>query len=1173
MADWKALFEALYESDTLLVVAVDAEGRIALFNPASEKASGYGREEVLGKRIVDFPIPESIREEARALLQDVKAGKPVPPLTYLVHTREGKGMLVSWSVCPVTGPGGDPQLFLAIGQNTIERGGATERLALSEERFRLLIENALDLVTVIKADGTIGYVGPSVERLLGYGREELAGKKLLDFVHPDEAEAAEAALRFAMGRPGVTGDFEVRVRHKDGSWRTHEATASNLLDNPVIEGLVINSRDVTERKRMEQELTARTEEMEHLFQLLPDLYFRLRQDGTILDCKAGKAEDLYVPPREFMGRKVQDVLPPEVGERIRRFLREMGEAGSPTHLEYALPMPQGTQWYEARMVPAFQDQLIVLVRNISERVKSESLLREQRDLALELGGANDVEEVLRSTLRAVMRAGGLECGAAYMVAPNSGALEPVCSEGFSEAYVASPRRRGLIAERMKLKGQGGTQAGAVGERILLQGGDELREGLKTTSLLPVAHGEEVVGCIEAASREEVSIPEQVWDALEVMAGQAGQAAARIRLVSAMRESEEKYRLLYEHAGETIFSYGPDLRLLNFNRAAEAFLGYREEELVGRDILELGLLHPDDIPVAAHNLERLKAGEESVTDEYRMLRKSGEMVTAELTGSVLRDSSGALKAVIIVGHDVTRRKEKEKFNRIQRDLAVRLSGVADTEEAMDFSLRALLEATELDGGGIYLVDQATGEFAETCGKSPCIPASRIAEYLEGKAVAEGGLHGGEAIRLGSGDEDAAVRPMLAEAGVRSMLLAPIVYEDRVIACAHVVSRDKDEIPERKRGQFKALVDQVGEAVSRSLLISALRSREEIYRVTFESTGTAMIIIGLDGTILDGNQEVQKLAGYTREEVAGKRKYMEFIHPDDLWVATQNSLRLLSGEISGPVQYEARVFHGDGRILDTIIHVSVLPGMGKSVASIIDITEKREYERELEKRAEQLRDFLDVAAHELRHPATLIKGYALTLKEYGSRMGEEERLGALEAIARSVDQLTDVVEDLLDLSRIERGALVLERERRELLPLVYRAVEEMMVRGKGARIEVDMEPGLDKMLVDARKFLRLMVILLDNAIKYSPPDSTIEVKGEIGEGEALISVMDRGRGVREEDKDKVFDRFYQAESARHHASPGLGLGLYIARRIVEAHGGRIWYEPREGGGSVFRFTLPL
>jgi signal transduction histidine kinase len=102
---------------------------------------------------------------------------------------------------------------------------------------------------------------------------------------------------------------------------------------------------------------------------------------------------------------------------------------------------------------------------------------------------------------------------------------------------------------------------------------------------------------------------------------------------------------------------------------------------------------------------------------------------------------------------------------------------------------------------------------------------------------------------------------------------------------------------------------------------------------------------------------------------------------------------------------------------------------------------------------------------------------------------------------------------------------------------------------------------------------LIILLDNAVRYSPSGSRIEVTGKRSDDELVISVMDRGVGIPGEDRERIFDRFYQVESVLHHTGPGLGMGLYIGKHIVDAHGGRFWYEPRKKGGSIFRFTIPL
>jgi len=229
-------------------------------------------------------------------------------------------------------------------------------------------------------------------------------------------------------------------------------------------------------------------------------------------------------------------------------------------------------------------------------------------------------------------------------------------------------------------------------------------------------------------------------------------------------------------------------------------------------------------------------------------------------------------------------------------------------------------------------------------------------------------------------------------------------------------------------------------------------------------------------------------------------------------------------------------------------------------------------ELSRREEQLRNFLDVAAHELRHPATLMKGYAKTLEEYGTEMDEETWEESLTAIDLGADRLVMVVEELLDASRIERGRFEISREKVEVVPLLERALAEMASRGGGTDFRLKVDNAIGGVFIDPERFVRLLIILLDNAVKYSPEGSPIELAAEKADGNLVVSVMDRGEGVPEEYAERIFERFYQVEEVKHHSASGLGLGLYIGSRVAEAHGGRLSYEPREGGSSVFSLRIP-
>lgn len=230
-----------------------------------------------------------------------------------------------------------------------------------------------------------------------------------------------------------------------------------------------------------------------------------------------------------------------------------------------------------------------------------------------------------------------------------------------------------------------------------------------------------------------------------------------------------------------------------------------------------------------------------------------------------------------------------------------------------------------------------------------------------------------------------------------------------------------------------------------------------------------------------------------------------------------------------------------------------------------------EEERLQREERLREFIDIASHELRHPIALVSGYARYLKEDGEALDGDRRDHILEVVYRGADRLDYLAGELLDVSRIERGEFGAARQAVELEPLVRQAVQEEREKGFAHRFLVKVDPHAGLVMADGEQLLRALLALLDNACHNSPETSQVRVEAGAADGEVVVSVKDRGCGVPEEHQESIFERFHQVEESIHHSQPGIGLGLYITRDIIRQHGGRIWYEPRPGGGSTFRFTL--
>ena len=253
----KALHESEEELSAVLANVTDAvfrftEGHLTWCNGKINGMLGYDKDEIVGVDVDIFmPSDVSLAELYEVVDTGLKKEGFFQGATK-VRRKDGSVIIVEYSASPV--PGKEPLELVGVARDITERLRMEEELRRSEEHFRALIENSMDAIAIIDADGTIRYESPSVERILGYKPEELVGRNALEFIHTDDMHKISGAFTDSVKNPGRVITTEVKFLHKDGSWRILEGLGNNLLDNPKVNGIVANYRDITERKRMEQQL-------------------------------------------------------------------------------------------------------------------------------------------------------------------------------------------------------------------------------------------------------------------------------------------------------------------------------------------------------------------------------------------------------------------------------------------------------------------------------------------------------------------------------------------------------------------------------------------------------------------------------------------------------------------------------------------------------------------------------------------------------------------------------------------------------------------------------------------------------------------------------------------------------------------------------------------------------
>jgi PAS domain S-box-containing protein len=336
---------------------------------------------------------------------------------------------------------------------------------------------------------------------------------------------------------------------------------------------------------------------------------------------------------------------------------------------------------------------------------------------------------------------------------------------------------------------------------------------------------------------------------------------------------------------------------------------------------------------------------------------------------------------------------------------------------------------------------------------------------------------------------------------------------------------------------------------------------------------------DYRIVRWSDQATKVFGWTAEEALGKRiDELPWIHPDDLPLVQKLSADMLSGARPRNVGRNRNI-REDGAVIHCEWYNSTLrdpDGRFSVLSLVLDVSERERAEAALREADRARNEFLAVLSHELRNPLAPIKNSIYILEQ--AAPGGEQARRARAVVARQVDQLSRLVDDLLDVTRIARNKLTLQRSRVELKGLVQRTLEDYrpVFEKAEVRLELEAAPAPVHVDADAHRIGQVVGNLLHNAAKFTPAGGrvTVTVASDLPAGRAVLSVADTGPGLTPEMTAQVFEPFMQAAEGMEHREGGLGLGLALVKGIVELHGGDVAASSAgPGQGSRFLVRLPL
>ncbi len=357
---------------------------------------------------------------------------------------------------------------------------------------------------------------------------------------------------------------------------------------------------------------------------------------------------------------------------------------------------------------------------------------------------------------------------------------------------------------------------------------------------------------------------------------------------------------------------------------------------------------------------------------------------------------------------------------------------------------------------------------------------------------------------------------------------------------------------------------------SAALDRLRASEARFRQTFEGGPIGKAIAGVDGRILQANRALCELLGYSENDLV-ERTFETVTPPEDVARQSPDRARLARGEIES-LETEKRYVRKDGSLVDVSLYVTLVRRANGAAAylvgEVVDVSATKRAEREV---ARLRSEWASIVAHDLRQPvgAILLRARAIA-REHRDVAGLSENV---DAIARAASRLDRMVEDLLDVSRLELGRLELTRHDVDVVELARHSVDRAAFGASDRTFEVDAPTPVPSVSLDEDRISRVMDNLLSNAIKYGRAGTPVVVRVAASDAEVVVDVTNRGEGIPASELPLLFERFGRTASAARAGVPGMGLGLHIVRKLVAAHGGRVECDSTPGATTTFRFALPI
>ncbi len=1181
-------FRALVEATSQLVWTRDRTGAAIEDSPSWRAFTGQTFDEYRHFGWLNAIHPDDRRQLQDAWAQAIQNKSPIATEYRLRHV-QGDWRWTSARIVPLMGQFGMLRGWVGMNQDVTAIRQRDLEFALSERRFRSTFNNAAVGIAHVAIDGRFLQVNTKLCSTLGYTSDELLKRSFQEITYEEDLQGDLELVNRTLQGELSSYSINKRYVHKDGHVVWIKLTVSLVRDEENLpEYFIAIVEDISNQKKMELQLIASEERLTQIANNSNDVFWLTEIEPERVEYVSPAferiwgfpADDLYANPRLWTNSIHPDDLE-RVHAAFERWIKDP-EKGS-FEVEYRIRRADGEIVWIAdkgsyikgdavnpNRIAGIARDITTTKRAISQIERSEHELRTFLDNTPTLMGVVELPEDNSDIFHVIdnvttERFFGIQNGdTASKWAIRDLGVRPDTAElwirHYREAQVSNRPVQFVHPYRSPIDVENGDEPHFLTVTVSYLG-----DGLKGRARF-------CYGAIDDTQR--------------------------VRAEELLKRSHTTFLNLVQYAPFGVYLIDADFKLRCFSKGASKVFA-KVDPLIGRDLGEI-LREVWREPFASEAIQRFKhtmktgeSYESPETTEKRANTDETESYHWQLEQVIMPDGR---YGVVCYFYETTQLKKAENALRQHEQRQTALlellqtsRELADEQEMLTSAARRVGLHLNADRVGIFEMandQEAVCKYGWSAGQLPLIEETFSSDILGSSYSSI--LNHGSTIAIDDVDAVEFVDvKAIKELKVQSFIVAPIVRRGKWQAGLYINSAAARQWQHEEIQFAQKAADQLWDAVERSRFVRALGKSEGQLRLAVELANMGVVTCDYINQTLTFDETASKLYDLPAGQQLPRAIVRTRLHPDDVVKWTAEVEHAISLESGGSLATEHRVVHSNGDVRWLQVRMQVYFSQNErgrvapcnAIVAAIDITERKQHETRLEEARLQAEaanrargEFLANMSHEIRTPMTAILGYADLL---GEQIADSSNLQFVDTIRRNGRYLLDIINDILDLSKIDAGKVAIQKEKVQLRDILSDSIALLKVRAeeKGIGLYTYFDSGVPEAIeTDAKRLRQILLNLIGNAVKFTDHGHVnVTVRYNLLKNWIEFEIADTGLGIRSKDIPKLFQPFTQIDASSTRTFGGTGLGLAISRRLAVMLGGDIRVASEIGRGSKFTISI--